>query len=66
VRSWLQSLIAQAVEDGELPAVDDEAVALSLAALLEGLGMHALVDPEVLTPAVLHQQVEVFLATIWS
>lgn len=67
-RALLATLLDQAVEDGELPArVDTTASALRLAGALDGLGLHALVQPDLLTPDRLRAEVDALLtATVTS
>lgn len=61
-RALLQTLLDQAVTDGDLPpGLDTASAALRLAALLDGLGLHALVEPELLPPARLLAEVDRFL-----
>jgi AcrR family transcriptional regulator len=64
-RALLTVLLDQAVAAGELPpGADTTAVALRLAGMLDGLGLHALVAPELLPPAVLAEHLDAFLATV--
>lgn len=61
-RALLRSLLDQAVDDGELPnSTDTASAALRLAGVLDGLGLHALVQPNVLTPKCLGEQVDAVL-----
>lgn len=59
-RTVLQTLLEQA----ELPGIDAPSVALRLAGLLDGLGLHSLMDPNLLTPARLAAEVDAFLGTL--
>lgn len=64
-RSLLETLLDQADSDGELPpGIDIYEVALQLAAFIDGLGLHALIDPTLLPSDILTAQVESFLATV--
>lgn len=64
-RAALEILLTQAVGDGELDAdVETRVVALQLAAFLDGLGLHALVDPALLPPDVMEAQVATFVSTV--
>lgn len=64
-REVLDALLTQAVDDGELADdVDTELMAFQLAAFLDGLGMHALVDPQLLPGDALEARLESFLATV--
>jgi hypothetical protein len=61
-RSLLQTLLNQAVAGGELPAgLDTGAAALRLAALLDGLGLHGLIEPELVTADRMLVEVDRFL-----
>lgn len=68
LRAWrlvLQSLLDQAVADGELIAgTDTAAAALRLAALLDGLGLHSLIEPDLLTEERMLAEVDGFLAAL--
>ena len=64
-RALLASLLDQAVDDGELPPdLDTAAGALRLAAALDGLGLHALVQPDLLAPQRLQAEVDALLAAV--
>jgi AcrR family transcriptional regulator len=64
-RVLLSTLLGQAVEAGDLPAgVDTAQTALRLAALLDGLGLHAMISPDLLTPERIVGHVDGFLATV--
>lgn len=68
LRAWrlvLQSLLDQAVADGELSAgTDTTTLAARLAALLDGLGLHSLIEPGLLTPERMLAEVDAFLAEL--
>ncbi|MGA8848046.1 MAG: TetR/AcrR family transcriptional regulator [Nocardioides sp.] len=64
-RAVLETLLTQAAVDGELAAgSDSRLMALQLAAFLDGLGLHAVIDPQLLPPSSLMTHVESFLATV--
>jgi AcrR family transcriptional regulator len=64
-RTLLATLLDQAVQAGELPpAVDVAGTALRLAGMLDGLGLHSLIQPDDLTPQELVAQVDAFLASV--
>lgn len=64
-RSLLATLLEQAVNTGELAAeLDTVDTALRLAALLDGLGLHAMIAPDLLTPARLAGHVDAFLDSL--
>lgn len=64
-RSLLETLLDQAETDGELrPGIDTHVVALQLAAFLDGLGLHSLIDPTSVPSEALEGQVDSFLATV--
>ena len=68
LRAWrlvLQSLLDQAVADGELiDGMDTAAAAVRLAALLDGLGLHSLIEPDLLTAERMLVEVDGFLAEL--
>ena len=68
LRAWrlvLQSLLDQAVADGELvDGMDTSAAAVRLAALLDGLGLHSLIEPDLLTAERMLIEVDGFLAEL--
>jgi AcrR family transcriptional regulator len=62
-RALLAALLVQAVAAGDLPAdTDVGGTATRLAGMLDGLGLHSLVQPDLLTPEQLTAQVDAFLA----
>jgi AcrR family transcriptional regulator len=61
-RALLQTLLDQAVSDAELPEQLDTALeALRLAALLDGLGLHSLIDADLLPAGRMLNEVDHFL-----
>lgn len=68
LRAWrvvLQSLLDQAVADGELAAgTETAAAAVRLAALLDGLGLHSLIEPDLLSRERMLGEVDGFLAEL--
>lgn len=64
-RALLATLLDQAVQAGELPTtVDTTGTAMRLAGMLDGLGLHALVQPDQLSPQELVAQVDAFIASV--
>lgn len=64
-RALLGTLLGQAVRHGELPpGLDPVRTALQLAAFLDGLGLHALADPDLLSPDVLVVELDAHLGAL--
>ncbi len=64
-RALLATLLVQAVEAGELPAtVDVASTATRLAGMIDGLGLHSLLQPDQLTAQQLVAHVDAFLASV--
>ncbi len=64
-RALLATLLDQAVQAGEFPpTVDVAGTATRLAGMLDGLGLHSLIQPDDLTPKELVAQVDAFLASV--